>query len=224
MRTERGAGVDSRTYSRYNCAEGSEEPVTDPALRFEVVARARPCAGEFVSGDLVCSRRVGEATFVLVLDATGHGKEARRVAELAEHAFGLAELDDPVAFLASLDDRLRGSRGAAAAVARLDPRPGRLSYAGVGNVSGRLLGRQDSQLVAREGTLGQHFRMPKLQTLELEPRDLLLMYSDGISGRFSSKSFPELVSGEVPYLATQLLERFGKLYDDASCAVVRVET
>lgn len=198
--------------------------MTQTALRFEVAARARPCAGEVVNGDLVCWKLVGEATFVLVVDATGHGKEARHVAELAEHAFGSAQLDDPVAFLALLDERLRGSRGAAAAMARLDASQRLLSYAGVGNISGRLLGREDSPLVGREGTLGQYFRIPKLQTLELAPRDLLVMHSDGISGRFSSKSFLELVSGETPYLATQLLERFGKLYDDASCALVRVET
>lgn len=197
--------------------------VTQPALRFEVVARARPCAGEFVNGDLVRWKQVGEATFVLVVDATGHGKEARRVAELVEHTFDSAELDDPVAFLSSLDQCLRGSRGAAAALARLDADQRRLSYAGVGNVSGRVLGRHDTQLVAREGTLGQHFRMPKLQTLDLESGDLLLMHSDGISGRFSSKSFPELAGAALPFLATQLLERFGKLYDDASCALVRVE-
>lgn len=196
--------------------------MTESALRFEVVARARPCAGELVSGDLVRWRQVEHATLVLVLDATGHGKEARRVAELAEQAFDSVAFDDPVAILSLLDDRLRGSRGAAAAVARLEPRAARLSYAGVGNVSGRLLGRNDVALAERGGTLGQHFRVPKLQTFELEPRELLVMHTDGISGRFSSENFPELASAEAPYLATQLLERFGKLYDDASCALVRV--
>lgn len=193
-----------------------------PALRFETAIRVRPCAGEVVSGDVVCHKLVGESLFVLVLDASGHGKEAERVAAMAKQAFQASRLDDPVTFMELLDESLRGTRGAAAGMARLDSGERRLSYAGVGNVSGRLLGRADSLLVVREGTLGQHFRLPKLQTLDLEPRDLLVMHSDGISGRFSSKSFPELVSGEVPYLATQLLERFGKLYDDASCALVRI--
>lgn len=218
----RALGFDAQSPARYNSAQ-DEEAVTQPALSFDVAARARPCAGEYVSGDVVCSRLVGESTFVLVLDATGHGKEAHRVAELAERSFKSAELGDPAVFLTLLDETLRGSRGAVAAVACLHPSQRRLSYAAVGNISGRLMGRGDSQLVFREGSLGQHFRVPKVQTLELEPEDLLVMHSDGISGRFSRDSFPELATAETTYLATQLLERFGKLYDDASCALVRVE-
>ena len=199
------------------------EPPTPPSLRFEVATRVRACAGEFVSGDLVCSRQVGESTFVLVLDGTGHGREAHRVAEIAGRAFDSDSLGDPVAFLTLLDESLRGSRGAAAAVAQLDPIQRRLSYAAVGNISGRVVGRGDSHLVCREGTLGQRFRSPKLQTLELRPQDLLVMHTDGISARFSAENFAELHAGQVDAVATQLLERFGKMYDDASCAVVRVK-
>lgn len=197
--------------------------MTQPALRFEVATRVRPCAGEVVSGDLVCWKLVGASAFVFVLDATGHGKEAQRVAVLAERAFNLASLDDPVAFLVLLDENLRGTRGAAAALARLDASERRLSYAGIGNVSGRLFGARDSHLVCREGTLGQRFRTPKLQSLELGPQDLLVMHSDGISARFSAENFADLQAGQVNTVAAQLLERFGKMYDDAGCAVVRVK-
>lgn len=197
--------------------------MTEPALRFELAVRARPCAGEVVNGDLVCWRLAGESTFVLVLDAAGHGKEARRVAELAQQAFDLAHLDDPAAFLYALDETLRGGRGAAAALARLDSRQRRLHYAGVGNISARVVGNSDTHLVSRDGTLGQHFRLPKVQTLELRAHDVLVMHSDGISGRFSREGFAELTTSEAPYVATQLLERFGRIYDDASCAVVRVK-
>lgn len=201
-----------------------DEAVIQPALRFEVVARARPCAGEFVSGDVVCSRVIGERSFVLVLDATGHGREAHRIAELALRSFQSAELHDPAAVLTLLDATLRGSRGAVAAVACLDSTERLLSYAAIGNISGRLIGQGDSPLNGRDGSLGQHFRVPKVQTLELQPGDLLVMHSDGISARFSRETFPELATGKTPYLAAQLLERFGKFYDDASCALVRVET
>jgi len=197
--------------------------LSQPVLRFDVATRVRPCAGEFVSGDLVCWKQVGDSTFVLTLDATGHGREAHRVAEIAERVFGAANLDDPAEFLLSLDEALRGSRGAAAAVARLDAAERCLNYAAVGNISGRLLGRGDSHLVCREGTLGQRFRTPKPQTFELRPQDLLLMHSDGISARFSAETFTDLHTGQAQSVAAQLLERFGKMYDDAGCAVVRVK-
>ena len=197
--------------------------MSEPVLRFDVATRVRPCAGEIVSGDLVCWKQLGDSTFVLTLDATGHGREARRVAEIAERMFGSATLDDPAEFLLLLDEALRSSRGAAAAVARLDGAARCLSYAAVGNISGRLLGSGDSQLVCRDGTLGQRFRSPKLQTFELRPQDLLVMHSDGISARFSVETFPDLHTGQAQSVAAQLLERFGKMYDDAGCAVVRVK-
>ncbi|HEU5074815.1 MAG TPA: SpoIIE family protein phosphatase, partial [Polyangiaceae bacterium] len=131
--------------------------MTEPALRFELAVRARPCAGEFVNGDLVCWKLAGASTFVLVLDAAGHGREARRVAELAEDAFGAAHLDDPAAFLYALDEKLRGGRGAAAALARLDSSERRLHYAAVGNISARVVGHGETHLASRDGTLGQHF-------------------------------------------------------------------
>lgn len=192
-------------------------------LRFDVATRVRPCAGEVVSGDLVSWKQVGDSTFVLTLDATGHGREAHRVAEVAERTFGAANLTDPAEFLLLLDEALRGSRGAAAAVARLDGAERSLSYAAVGNISGRLVGRADYHLVCRDGTLGQRFRSPKLQTCELRPQDLLVMHSDGISARFSTETFADLHTGQAQSVAAQLLERFGKMHDDASCAVVRVK-
>ena len=197
--------------------------MSQSVLRFDVATRVRSCAGELVSGDLVCWKQVGDSSFVLTLDATGHGREAHRVAEIAERTFGSANLGDPAEFLLVLDEALRGSRGAAAALARLDGAERSLSYAAVGNISGRLVGRGDSHLVCRDGTLGQRFRSPKLQTYELRPQDLVLMHSDGISARFSTETFADLHTGQAQSVAAQLLERFGKMYDDASCAVVRVK-
>ena len=146
------------------------------------------------------------------------------MAGIAERVFAATVPDDPAEFLTLLDQSLRGSRGAAAALAHLHGGQGRLTYAGIGNISGRLVSRGEVHLVGREGTLGQLFRAPKVQTFELVPQDLLLMHSDGISARFSAETFAELRTGQAHAIAAQLLERFGKLYDDAGCAVVRVKT
>ena len=197
--------------------------MTRPALHFDVATRSRPCAGEVVCGDLACWRVIENRVFVLMLDATGHGSEARAVAETAERVFGAAQLGDPTAFLTLLDERLRGSRGAAAALVCLDLVERRLTYAGVGNPSGRVLGQADVHLVCRDGILGQRFRTPKTRSIDLWPNDLLLLHSDGISGRFSVETFVDLRESEVRKVADHLLDRYGKMHDDAACAVVRVK-
>lgn len=193
-----------------------------PALRYEVATVSRPCAGELVSGDLACWRLVDDRVFVLMLDATGHGSEARAVAETAERVFNASQLGDPTEFLRLLDETLRGTRGAAAALVCLDLVERRLTYAGVGNTSGRLLGRADVHLVCRDGVLGQRFRTPKTRSIDLWPDDLLLLHSDGISGRFSVETFADLREVGVRQMATHLLRCHGKMHDDAGCAVVRV--
>jgi len=194
------------------------------ALRCEVAVLCRPCAGHVAGGDLACWRQVGDVVFVLTLDATGHGVQARRVAELAEHAFGETTSFEPAGFLTALDVRLRGTLGAAAAVARIDLAAARLGYAGVGNVSARLWGQVDSELVNRDGMLGQRFRSPRVQQLDLRPRDVLVMHSDGVSQRYTRESLPELHTGAAQTVAARLIERYGKQHDDAGCAVVRLKT
>ena len=193
------------------------------ALRYEVATSSRPCTGEVVNGDLACWRVIGDSVFVLMLDATGHGSEARAVAETAERVFGASPLGDPGVFLALLDQTLRGTRGAAAALVRLDLVERRLTHAGVGNTSGRLLGQADVQFVCRDGILGQRFRAPKTRSMDLWPNDLLVLHSDGISGRFSLETFADLRESELRQVATRLLDRYGKMHDDAACAVVRVK-
>jgi hypothetical protein len=199
-----------------------EKTVVPSLLRAEVATCIRPCAGEFVCGDLACWKAQGDRTFVLMLDATGHGKEARAVAEIAERTFATATLDEPTAFLALLDDRLRGTRGAAAALARLDLAKRQLTYAGIGNTSARVIGARETGLVCRDGTLGQRFRTPTAQSVDLRSKDLLVMHSDGISGRFSGETLADFLTRPVEQVATALLERYGKAHDDTACVVVRV--
>ena len=197
--------------------------MTLPALRAEVATCTRPCSGEFVCGDLACYKVQGDTTYVLMLDATGHGKQARAVAEIAERTFARVALDDPTTFLALLHDRLRGTRGAAGGLARVDLAKRRLTYAAVGNTAARLIGQRDTEFVCRDGILGDRFRPPKAQSVELWPQDLLVMHSDGISARFSIETLADLRTSQVGRATTVLLTRHGKIHDDAGCAVVRIK-
>jgi hypothetical protein len=47
------------------------------------------------------------------------------------------------------------------------------------------------------------------------------MYSDGISDRFRADDYPQLGYQRAKMVAENLLARFGKQHDDASCVVVR---
>src|SRR5262249_31086015 len=102
-------------------------------------------AGETEGGDGWAWGRTGPIRRVMVVDGLGHGPEAadasRSAAEVFEATLTLS-LDE---VLASLHLGLRHTRGAAVAIADVDSETRKISYAGVGNVSGRVLGPESSE-------------------------------------------------------------------------------
>ena len=191
-------------------------------MRLDVAVCVRPMLGEAVSGD-GAFRVERDGGFVLsVVDGTGHGPAARAAAERTEATVRGSAENAPAALLDLLDAALKGLVGAAAGVARLEPETGVLVYAGVGNVVARVIGREEVRLVSADGILGQRFRTPMEQRVDLEERDLFVMHSDGISERFHREVFPELGWAPAAKVAALLMSRYGKQHDDASCLVARM--
>lgn len=149
-----------------------------------------PYGGAEYSGDAWTWARAGDRVTLMLADGLGHGPEAARassaaVAELHRWA-GLS----PAEALRRLHDALRGTRGAAVAVAQVDLSAGRLRFAGIGNVGARL--RADGTwrpLLSRPGIVGVH----RPTTLREEEADwaadrLLILHTDGLPSRWTPPS------------------------------------
>jgi negative regulator of sigma-B (phosphoserine phosphatase) len=140
--------------------------------------RGRPRVGESCSGDVGFVRAVDGVTWVMLVDALGHGPKAAEAAALAVETAELftAELSVERA-LQQLHERLHGSRGAAAALLRFEG--AKLSFAGVGNVELRTLAGPSIPYVAANGVLGA--RIPRVRVGEFELTEPgRLLYTDGI--------------------------------------------
>lgn len=180
----------------------------------------RPCIGERVSGDAALVREVQGGWLVAVVDVLGHGAEAHELADritayLEKHAHGNVR-----ALMERLHEYLRGTRGAAVGLCSISP-GGRLEYVGTGNTALRRFGSEETRLVSREGVLGQTMRTPHLQSIELVPDDLVLLYSDGVSDRFALQDYPALLHQRPAVVARRVVSRFGKDHDDATCIALR---
>ena len=106
-----------------------------PAERFGAISL--PLKGETECGDSWAIYFDGHTIEVMVVDGLGHGGFAATAAEKAQEIFGIrSDPGSPARFLEVAHRGLGGTRGAAAAVAFLSD--GRWSYAGVGNIAGRL--------------------------------------------------------------------------------------
>ncbi|GHA27397.1 ATP-binding SpoIIE family protein phosphatase [Streptomyces purpurascens] len=149
-----------------------------------------PYAGAECSGDAWAWVRAGERVTLMLADGLGHGPEAARASSTAVVALHRWAHLSPAEVLRQLHDALKGTRGAAVAVAQLDLRAGRLRFAGIGNVGARL--RTDGtwrHLLSRPGIVGVH-RPGTLREEEADWADdrLLILHTDGLPSRWTPPS------------------------------------
>ena len=159
--------------------------------------------------------------FFALVDVLGHGKEAREVAVLAEDFFMENRDRDLVDMMKGLHGHLSGTRGAVAALCRLNQNTGELHYVGVGNITTRIYGSDFFSLVPKDGVVGYANISPKERVVRLYPKDILMLSSDGIREHFYPEEYPGLFSGTAKQVAANMMENLGKENDDASCLVVR---
>jgi len=193
-----------------------------PAAECHLVKRA--LSGEpGECGDTGLIAQDDAACFIALVDVLGHGPEAATVAAVAE-AFLAENRREPVAeLMQGLHERLKGSRGAVAFLGRLDLANGDFRFAGIGNISAKVFGRDDPRrLASKDGVVGYMMSTPREQSLRLLPRDIVLLCSDGVRDHFDILEHPGLLHGSAETVAGNVLSQFLKGDDDASCLVMRV--
>jgi anti-sigma regulatory factor (Ser/Thr protein kinase) len=180
-----------------------------------------PIHGEQLSGDKWLACEVGQSLYCLVVDGLGHGFEAAEAARLACERFKKNLTVNPASMLKIMHDSLRGSRGAVAAAAKIDFAQNKLTYAGLGNITGLLFdGDQCKHLVSLNGTLGYEFRKATEFEFPWSSQSTLVMHSDGISSKVSENRGKGM-SASAGIAAASLYFNYAKKNDDATVLVAR---
>jgi serine phosphatase RsbU (regulator of sigma subunit) len=188
-----------------------------------VASFGRPCPGERVSGDAAFMEERDGRVCLGMLDGLGHGPAAHQVVQRALELLRLRWSPDPAATLRMLNEALRGSLGMAAGLGALDVASGEFAYAGVGNTVCVKLGADTQRLFSAEGIVGSHMRPPVRRSLHLGRDEVLLLYTDGLRERIDARQYPQLWAHGTPAIARNLVVRFGKDHDDATCMAARYE-
>ena len=192
-----------------------------------VAGLTRAISGEQVCGD-AWAARVDDAdgshpaALLMLCDGLGHGPMAARAAVAAVEAFRSGTAALPADVLGEIHRALHGTRGAAVAVARIEPDQGRLLYCGVGTVAAALFGADTrTSPLSHPGIVGH--RLPQLRTFEypLPPGGALVMHSDGLTDRWDQRSMPGLLRHLPVVVAGQLLRQAGVRRDDAGVVVAK---
>lgn len=193
-----------------------------PLGRFEVGSVRIPHVGEEVCGDAWTMADKGRNALVVMADGLGHGLSATEAACAAVRILHENVRLDPAALLETMHHGLRGTRGAAIAVAEVDPDNEILRYAGVGNIVGVVLsGGVSRSLVSHNGTVGHEARKFQEFTFPFPRGAVLVMHSDGLSARWSLDAYPGLLSRDPSLIAGVLYRDAQRGRDDATVLVLR---
>ncbi|HEX6291317.1 MAG TPA: SpoIIE family protein phosphatase [Herpetosiphonaceae bacterium] len=183
----------------------------------------RPKAGATISGDSYLVKNHGDQALVAVIDGLGGGMAAAEAARKAYDAIdNLA--DRPLSMIMqAAHNACMGTRGAVIGLLRLDLVHQEAQYVGVGNIGIYVISQHTIKPLSRNGIVG--YRMPSLMEhkARFDGGDTFILFSDGISMRFSEAPLMSEVLEPQP-LAERILEHFGKSIDDATVVVAKTRS
>jgi len=192
-----------------------DRPAAEPA-----VGLARALEGEEECGDTYATRRTGRGLLMMLSDGLGHGSLAARASMECARVFRESELESPTALLKLMHQRVSATRGAATAIGHLDVAAHRLTYAGVGNIAGRVVsGRKKRGLVSMPGIVGHNMRSVQDIGYDVEPDAWVVMHSDGLTDKWDLDVYPGLQRCSPLVVAATLLRDAAVRRDDASVLV-----
>ncbi|WP_432159860.1 ATP-binding SpoIIE family protein phosphatase [Streptomyces sp. NRRL F-5630] len=219
---ERGTVVTARFWPDREGGPHRPEPL--------VAGLTRPISGEIVCGDAWAARPVAAtgdgpgAVLVMMCDGLGHGPLAARAGELAVEAFLSSTAREPDEVLRVLHGALRGGRGAAVGVAKLDLATRRVRFCGAGNISAYVIGEgRRRSLGSAPGIVGH--QLPRLRVFDDVMAGVdgtLLLHSDGLTSRWEPGEFPGLFTMAPLTVAGQIFNQAAVRRDDAGLVVARL--
>jgi anti-sigma regulatory factor (Ser/Thr protein kinase) len=208
-------GLGTAILARVGPGAAAEAP-----LELGVVSCRKP--GQEVCGDAWAAVLGGGRLRLLVVDGLGHGSGAAEASQEAVRSFRQHPGRPPAELLDRMHEALRPTRGGAVAVAEVDPEAGEVRFAGVGNIAGVVLdGAASRSTVSHNGIVGHEMRRVQEFSYPIPPGAVLVLHSDGISGRWDAARYPGLLGRHPSLIAGVLYRDFARGSDDATVAVVR---
>jgi anti-sigma regulatory factor (Ser/Thr protein kinase) len=226
-----GLGAVRRLSSRYDVhsVPGRGTVVTasfwqgSPGAEEMTAGLTRTLAGESECGDAYAVRRtLDDEVLLLSVDGLGHGPLAALAATAATRIFRESREASPGELMRELHAGLSGTRGAAAAIGRLDLQRCRLTYTGVGNITGRIVtAEHDRALATYPGIVGHNAPTVRETGYDVPSGSWLVLHTDGLSDKWNTADYPGILEHSPLVLAATLMSQAGQVRDDASVVVAK---
>jgi anti-sigma regulatory factor (Ser/Thr protein kinase) len=211
-------------------------PGSGTLMRFEVWPKAASAPRAPLSVGVICEQKQGEVVcgdswavlqgrgrvIVMVVDGLGHGLDAATAARAAvDTVQGKAHLDAGN-LMDAVHAALRPTRGAAAAIAMLQPESELCTFCGVGNISASIRSAGASRsMVSNNGTLGHTLRRVQEFQYPFPKGALLVMHSDGVATHWDLARYPGLEARHPAVIAAALYRDHSRGRDDLTVLALR---
>ena len=200
----------------------SAPPAAEHAAPLEFGGISVAFPGETACGDAWAIGHAPDRSMMMVVDGLGHGPLAAVAAQEAVRIFRENADQGPDTVLGMAHRALLGTRGAAAAILEASAVTREVRYAGLGNISGAIVTHGSAKsMLSQSGTIGLVIRRIQVFPYHWSQGAIILMYSDGISTRWSFDSYPGLLHKHPSVIAAVLYRDFSRGRDDVTIAVAR---
>jgi anti-sigma regulatory factor (Ser/Thr protein kinase) len=188
---------------------------------FEIGKRIRAYPGQIVCGDQVLALPLEDGYLLAIVDATGHGPDAHKIALMLIAVIKTCASRNLVDIMNKLYGLAKGTIGAALGLAFFDANQHTVHYAGIGNTSLVVFNDKKWRGVSRDGILGQRSPSFMEQSTPFNPGDMAIMFTDGLSESLANNEASKLSFQDANTIAYRLVDVLGKTYDDAACIVLK---
>ena len=214
--------VGSGTILRAYCDSGHGVSKPTASSRWQIASLVSPVKGETDCGDAVSFRESRSMLQLMVVDGLGHGPLAADAALAAVRVFEHSE-GGPVELIEKMHRALRATRGAAVAIAQVEPERGKVRYCGVGNIVGLSMADGKNQhMVSMNGIVGGQAIRTREFEYDWHAESLLVMHSDGISSRWSLSHSPGILTRQPSMIGASIFRDMRRVSDDATIVVGRM--
>ncbi len=189
---------------------------------FGIVSRAK--SGEPVNGDAFVIKQGQNRSLVAVIDGVGHGYLAQQAALAARHYIEKHSDLPLLDIFRGVERACRSTRGVVMALAVFDWSKMSLTFASVGNIEVKVLGREAQEkfkFIVRRGIVGKNAPAPVITENPWHQDYALALHSDGLSSHWSWHDFSHHAHKPAQFIAEQIHQAVRRDFDDATLLIVK---
>jgi anti-sigma regulatory factor (Ser/Thr protein kinase) len=189
---------------------------------WEIGSMCIPIPSEYVCGDAWVAVESTSGINLMVADGLGHGPEAAEASNLAVKAMEEEPELNSNRLLQNCHGYMRGSRGGAVAISKINIKANELRYCGVGNIAGSIYSTEKRKhLISHNGIVGTNMLKTHEFIEKWSDDSILIMHSDGIGTKWGLENYKGLERCHSSVIAAVIHRDFTRGRDDSTIVVLK---